>query len=169
MERGDTGNHHAAAKERLLFVTGAPVEPHSSLPQRLALPVGRKRWLWPQLLKSMIEPLGLTAGSDQPAVAAATLKRAGASGGDGEDDGEPEADDVVFEPDAYGYHLTLADGSASRLRFRKVHGALLPEIRRANRDIPIPQGMEMPSLARRVLNYFSIPHMVTARKMRNQL
>ena len=30
MERGEVGVNHVMAKERLLFVTGRPVEPHSA-------------------------------------------------------------------------------------------------------------------------------------------
>ena len=55
MERGDLGVNHAAAKERLLFVTARPIEPHSGLSSRLELPGGVKRWAWPRLLKCAVE------------------------------------------------------------------------------------------------------------------
>ena len=51
MERGDLGVNHAAAKERLLFVSARPVEPHSPLPPALELPEGAHKWMWPRLLK----------------------------------------------------------------------------------------------------------------------
>ncbi|CAK0821553.1 unnamed protein product, partial [Prorocentrum cordatum] len=40
MERGDIGSNHVAAKERLLFVTGRPVEPHTAVPARLQVRTG---------------------------------------------------------------------------------------------------------------------------------
>ena len=53
MERGEVGVNHVMAKERLLFVTGRPVEPHSAKAD-----CHFKRWLWPKLLKCMPAALG---------------------------------------------------------------------------------------------------------------
>ena len=164
MERGEIGSNHAAAKERLLFVTGPPIEPYAPLPHRLELPDGVRRWKWPQLLKCMMEPLGLPPGVDQLAFADATLNKASeclAKDDHRSDDDEEHGE--AFAPDSAGYVVTLVDGSSSRLRFRGVHmGSCMvwvPEIRVANRSIDIPRGQKEEDLARRVLDYFATPNM----------
>ena len=163
MDRGHVGSNHAAAKERLLFVTAAPIEPYVGFSTRLLLPAGSKRWLWPQLLKCMVGPLGFPLGVDQPAVAAQILPSARADLRDeilAEDDAG-ETDDV-FVPDASGYLLRMLDGTSTRLRFRRVQYAtaevLMPEIRVANRNVPVPEGQSEKALAARVMAYFDQSH-----------
>ena len=165
MERGDIGSNHVAAKERLLFVTGRPVEPHTHVPTRLQFEDTEtfNRWLWPKLLRCMIGPLGLPAEVATPAGAKAKLSKARRLP-DARNDSDEEGDaDETFDPDASGYSIELVDGTASRLRFRKCQGdggehLWIAEYRIANRNVPIPEGMTMKKLAERVLNYFSVAH-----------
>ena len=159
IERGDLGVNHAAAKERLLFVTARPIEPHSGLSSRLELPGGVKRWVWLRLLKCAVEALGFPPGVDEPALAAERLSRArpaNATRCDSDDEGE---DDALFVPDASGYRVSLADGTESRLRFRKEQGKYVAEFRGPNRAVDLAAGHDEVSVATRVLDYFSDPHM----------
>ena len=41
MERGESGTHFAACKERFLVSTGRPVQPHQDLPGDFVMPPGR--------------------------------------------------------------------------------------------------------------------------------
>ena len=122
--RGEVGSNHVASKERLIFVTGAPVEPHDSLPARLVLPASHDAWKWPPLLRCMVDALGLPEGVACPNIAAATLQRATASDVDSQAQAasrRPESD--VFIPDGYDYRIDFRDGSESRLRFRQAQAA----------------------------------------------
>ena len=162
MLRGEFGSDVTACSHRHLFCSGAPVEPHQALPNRLLLPEGTPRWLWPQLLECMVAPLGLPDGITRKAVAAAMYKPLrGAAPVDDDSNDEKEAD-RLFQPNASGYAVTLADGSNSRLRYRKREGAAgeawHAELRAANRDVPIPDGCSLKSMAVRVLDYFKAPH-----------
>lgn len=163
MDRGEIGANHVASKERLLFVSGRPIEPHSALPPRLELPPGIKRWTWPQLMKCMLEPLGLPKGVDQPTLAAATLQLAREAFAEDELDDDDDEQDEFFYPDASGFVITLMDGTTSRLRFLKVKlGAaevLQPYFRVANRALDVPPGQNVNELADRLLRYFSNSHM----------
>ena len=112
----------------------------------------------------MLEPLELPAGVTRPDVANRLLQPARSGPAEAEDSNDEGDDDDAFLPNAGGYCVTLADGTATRLRFRKaVEEASaaplwLPELRTANRDIPVPPNQDLPSLARRVLTYFKEPH-----------
>ncbi|CAK0813141.1 unnamed protein product [Prorocentrum cordatum] len=167
MGRGDIGSNHVAAKERLLFVAGRPVEPRAPVPARLQVRAGEvfKPWVWPKLLMCMSGPLCLLADVAAPAGARAKLQRARRRPDCGnESDDEGDADDA-FDPDASGYMIELVDGTSSRLRFRKRHGergevAWVADYRVANRAVPIPEDMTMKRRAERVLEYFSAPHAV---------
>ena len=148
MERGDIGSNHVAAKERLLFVTGRPVELHTHVPTRLQFEDTEtfNRWLWPKLLRCMIGPLGLPAEIATPAGTKAKLSKARRLP-DARNDSDEEGDaDETFDPDASGYSIELVDGTASRLRFRKCQGdggehLWIAEYRITNRNVPIPEGM----------------------------
>ena len=58
--------------------------------------------------------------------------------------------------------LCLAESPAppNRLRFRVVGGEPVPEIRTANRDVPIENGLDIKSMADRVLSHFLESHKV---------
>ena len=66
MERGESGSHHAAAKERFLVATGRPVQPHAPLPEDYAMPHGCDREKWVPLVPDVAEILELTGGSASP-------------------------------------------------------------------------------------------------------
>ena len=166
MERGEVGPNHAAAKERLIFATGPPIEPHDPLPERLELPAGTPAWRWPKLLRCMVEPLGLPPGVTDPRVASEQLQEAPLEDATLEPRRDPLQAADAFAPHASGYLATFSDGSVSRLRFRRKvnpdgsHGSPQAEIRIANGDAPIGGGLGPASMARRVINYFSQPHML---------
>jgi len=158
MLQGSIGVNHAAALERVLLVSARPVEPHSPVPKQLDLPPSFQRWVWPPLLQCNVEHLGLPTGVTNPARAAALLAKARLDGqGPGDSDDENE-DDSLFVPDASGYHATLGDGVETRIRFRRHGDRLLAEFRVPNRDVPIPLEQQEDAVARRVLEYFSEPH-----------
>ena len=162
IERGEVGTNHVAVKERLLVGTGRPVDPHHAVPVHLQTDAGFKRWIWSPLLRVMVEPLGLPPGADDPARAAELLERVLAPAADASDDeGEVDSD---FVPDAKGYRVTLVDGYVTRLRFRVLQqdfgpARSVPEFRVANRDIDTLPGMDLTSIADRVLAYFGASHM----------
>ena len=161
VERCEAGKNHAASKERLLVATGRPIEPHHGVPQRLQLDPQFRRWVWSPLLHVMVEPLGLRPGSDDPAQASVLYERCAATGEDGSDGEEDREQEFV--PDSRGYHITLVDGYATRLRFRVMTEGgvrrLLPEFRVANRHISVPPGENTVDMADRVLAYFSALNM----------
>ena len=162
VERGEAGTNHVAVKERLLIGTGRPVEPHHAIPSRLQTDRGFHRWVWSPLLRVMVEPLGLPPGADDPARAAELFERVLAPAEEvSDDEGEMDSE---YVPDAKGYRVTLVDGYVTRLRFRVEEqdapaARLTPEFRVANREVdPLP-GMDLTSIADRVIAYFSTSHM----------
>ena len=42
LERGETGCHHSATKERFLIATGRPIQPHAELPEDFCVPEGSR-------------------------------------------------------------------------------------------------------------------------------
>ena len=109
----------------------------------------------------MLAPLDLPHGVDEYDTANTALKKAWAT-----DEPEPDSNDeaepnVVFKPNAGGFRITLVDGTLTRLRFRKTDGPnmqWMPEIRTANRDIPVDKDEELEALAEKVLAHFAKPH-----------
>ena len=107
MERGDLGNHHVAVRERWVILTGPVIEPHAPLPVGLCVPVDFCQWAWPELMSTMVNPLGFPDGVDIPEIAAQKLRRArdvphsDAAPPSDDDAGEFEADDDYL-PDAEG-------------------------------------------------------------------
>ena len=115
-------------KERLIFTTGRPVDPHQPISDRLQIGPheGFKKWVWPKLIKCMIDPLGFPTGIDCYEKAAKELRPARRSPDlPNASDDEQENDDHLL-PDSSGYHIVLADGTASRIRFRKALGGARP-------------------------------------------
>jgi hypothetical protein len=165
MLRGEYGSDVVAVTYRHMFCSGHPIEPHQALPQRLSLPPGTKLWVWPKLLQCMLTLLGLAQGSDSFDKAQVYFEAVRNDGGQADDDSnDDEEDDELFKPNSSGFRVTLADGTLTRLRFQKdgcnADGshAWVPELRCANRDIPIPKNEELQDLASRVLKYFESPH-----------
>ena len=161
MLRGEYGGDVVAVAYRHLFSSGPPIEPHQALPQNLPLPADFKKWLWPQLLPCMLSPLGLPAWSCDMAAAVEQLSHMGGARVDdtADDSNDEESGDHEFKPSSNGFSVTLADGTVTRLRFRRdSRDTWLPELRTANRDIPIPEEEDLERLAQRVLQYFKTPH-----------
>jgi hypothetical protein len=161
MLRGAFGPDAVAVSYRLLFITGRPIEPHAGLPRTLQLEhTDFKRWIWPIMLPCMLEPLGLPHAAHRMEEAEAVLEVAVREHEDDEsaDEGEEEGH---FNPNAGGYQVTLADGTMTRLRFKRKEGdsEWKPQLRVANRNVPIDEGMDLKALARRVLEHFEKPHM----------
>ncbi|CAK0866307.1 unnamed protein product [Prorocentrum cordatum] len=159
------GSDIAACCYRRIIATGAPVEPRQLSPRSLLFPVHVRRWVWPQLLDAMVEPLELPDGVAKMDVAQRALQLVRSGPADAEDSNGEGGDDGAFAPNAGGYRIALAGGTATRLRSKKQTPlgpdapARVPKIRTANRDIPIPADQELQSLAKRVLEYFREPHM----------
>eukprot|EP00435_Cladocopium_sp_Y103_P074919 s47_g52.t1 len=63
LAKGDSGSHTVAAMERILFVTGRPVSPHSALPDSLVVDDTFAKWKWVPLLSNMLPSLGLSAAA----------------------------------------------------------------------------------------------------------
>ena len=158
MLRGTYGNDAVAVSFRFLFSSGRPIEPYSSLPLSLTLPLSFKRWLWPKLLPCMVMPLGLPAGVHLWKAAENTFDKARLGDHKNDSDDEEPGADESMKPNKSGYVVTLVDGSSTRLRFQYDGKQWVPELRTANRDIPIETGMDLQSMAKRVLAHFSKPH-----------
>ena len=158
MLRGTYGNDAVAVSFRFLFSSGRPIEPYSSLPLSLTLPLSFKRWLWPKLLPCMVMPLGLPAGVHLWKAAENTFDKARLGDHKNDADHEEPGADESMKPNKSGYVVTLVDGSSTRLRFQYDGEQWVPELRTANRDIPIETGMDLQSMAKRVLAHFSKPH-----------
>ena len=158
MLRGLIGTNIVATPLRLLITSGRPIEPHQAIPRTLEFPQEFKRWMWPKLLTCMVEPLGLRTEHLQLQDAEAVLQVARS---DGEADTDDEGDrDDDFKPNAGGFKVVLADGTDTRLRFRTTGPVENqgPELRTANRNLPIKDGMDLKSMAKRVLERFKESH-----------
>ncbi|CAJ1333125.1 unnamed protein product [Effrenium voratum] len=72
--------------------------------------------------------------------------------------------DPMYLPSKHGFVLHLGDGVESRLRFwvreEGSHRFKLPEFRLPNRDIPMPENLDIATLAKRVINCFEQPNRV---------
>jgi hypothetical protein len=162
MLRGTFGNDSVAVSFRLLFSSGRPIEPYAALPLGLQLPPDFKRWLWPKLLACMVAPLGLPAGVQHVDVARNSLEKARVGLERNDSDDEEQEPDGLFMPDKSGYVVTLVDGTQTRIRFRRAlrreGEQMVPEFRSANRDVPITEGLDLKSMAKRVLQYFRESH-----------
>lgn len=101
MLRGQSGQHEAAALERILLCSGRPIAPHAPLAESLQLPEHAERLLWAPLLSTMCEPLGLP----EAVLKEETAKEAFADTWD-EEDGSCS--------------VWLADGTQTRIRFRSM-------------------------------------------------
>ena len=156
MFKGEIGVNHVAAKERLIFVTGPPIEPHHGISQALDLPAEFSPWLWPKLLQCMVSGLGLPNGSEDHRQATRLF---GAASVDVE-----EELDSKYKPNQDGYPVELVDGTQTRLRFERHEHETgyywQPQLRVANRDIPIPEGEDLDAMTQRVVSYFEQPHVV---------
>ncbi|CAK0904715.1 unnamed protein product [Prorocentrum cordatum] len=163
MQTGSLGADAVATSCRLLFASGRPVEPHSPPPVQLEAPQGFKRWQWPKLLECMVSPLGLPSEATNHALARGAFRLAPAhetQAGPPSGSVPAQEDHVAFEPGPRGYSLRLVDGTITRLRFRNRGGVFEPELRATNRDIPVTQGVDVKSMANRVLEHFKVSHTV---------
>ncbi|CAK0852636.1 unnamed protein product, partial [Prorocentrum cordatum] len=156
MERGGLGNHRVAVRGRWRILTAHVVEPRAPLPGDFVAPPGFHERSWPELMSTMAGPLGFPPGADIPEIAANTLPRARDA---------PHSDAVAHEsqsgeeylPGVEGYYVQLADGTQSRIRFKRVPGKWCPTFQVPNRDIPVFANMSMDSIAARVLDMFETP------------
>jgi hypothetical protein len=158
MLRGSFGVDAVAVSFRLLFVTGRPIEPHAGLSKMLQVDSRSfKRWLWPQLLPIMLEPLGLPGCSQRLDEAEVSLQVAweNVEDDDSADEGE---DSQHFRPNASGFNVSLVDGTETRIRFKLDGVTWRPQLRVANRDVPIDEGMQLKDMAGRVLKHFDESH-----------
>ncbi|CAK0831601.1 unnamed protein product [Prorocentrum cordatum] len=90
--------------------------------------------------------LGIDAVATDPAVAARVLRAAPARETQADSEAEGDAD-AEFEPDYRGYSVRLVDGRATRLQA-------------ANRGVPVKEGVDLKSMAARVLTHLSQPRAV---------
>ena len=159
MEKGLSGSHVVACKERFLVGTGRPVQPHEALPSEYSLPDGTSRWTWVPLNRFVAEILCLAECLDGPGAVEQKFK--------------PAAEDEIpptrgvdaqhkYLPHRSGYIVKLPDGVESRVRF--VQNADSPtgfdaEWRISNRDFAIPTEHRLRDAVRRCTKYFSTPRM----------
>ena len=113
----------------------------------------------------MIAPLGLPQGVTDFAVACQKLVQVrSAVAIDPDDSNDEDEEDNIFQPNSSGFHVTLADGTKTRLRFRKQaeggNGSInmVAEIRYANRDIKIEEVEGLKEMAHRVIAFFDDHH-----------
>lgn len=99
---GKTGFHDLASMERLIFLMARPISSHSALPQSLNLPPGYERFIWVPLLDVMLPSLGLNTD----ALHLTTARR--------------RFEEAEMSDECPTFHVELADGTESRLRFRSV-------------------------------------------------
>jgi hypothetical protein len=159
MLRGKLGANHAAAAERVLMVSARPVDPHTPVPDFVEYPLGHARWKWPRLLHANVEHLGMKSAWMDAQQAAALLQKARHDGQERCDSDDDNEEDAHFVPDASGYRVELADGTPSRLRFRRVADRAVPEFRVPNRDLPLPEQWRENVVVQRLTTYFDKPHM----------
>ncbi|CAK0860829.1 unnamed protein product [Prorocentrum cordatum] len=162
MERGETGSHHTAAKERILISTGRPVQPHAPLPDTYAMPAGTLRHKWVPLVAEVAEALELVAGSAPPDQAARVWARAARPREDDAASSET-VDGKVYVPDAEGFSVTLPDGVQTQVRFQRDASAptgFRPEWLVADRSFPMPAHHSLETCVPRVTTYFEKPHVV---------
>ncbi|CAK0820661.1 unnamed protein product [Prorocentrum cordatum] len=162
MERGETGSHHTAAKERILISTGRPVQPHAPLPDTYAMPAGTLRHKWVPLVAEVADALELVAGSASPDQAARVWARAARPREDDAASSET-VDGKVYVPDAEGFSVTLPDGVQTQVRFQRDASAptgFRPEWLVANRSFPMPAHHSLETCVPRVTTYFEKPHVV---------
>ena len=176
MERGHTGSHHACGKERIIIGTAEPIQPHADLPADYKLPAGCCRWRWVPLVRDVAIALDLEEGAEGPDAAERVWARARAPGSSA----DPAPDELVhgetdnqFSPDAAGFIVTLPDGTASCVRFRRKVDApsgFVPEWRISNRSFPPPETHSIKDAVDRVNDYYlqahrDIPFSVEALKL----
>ena len=158
MERGESGSHHACAKERLLIATQEPVQPHQALPEDYVMPDGHQAFKWVPLVPAVAKLLSLSKYCGSPAIAADSLPRAAVP--------SPEAPEevvkgVAYVPDSSGFKVQLPDGVSSQLRFARDASAasgFVTEWRVANRSFALPPKHSLEKCTLRVLSYFAKPH-----------
>ena len=105
--RGETGSHEVASRERMIFTSGPPVEPHARLPGTLQLPPGFDPWVWSPLLDLMLEALGLPEGANTIEVARKIFPKA-------------NLEDENAEANAEFFTIVLVDATETLLRFREI-------------------------------------------------
>ena len=157
LDRGLIGNHVGATKERILFYCAPRVQPHECLPERFQVPNGVEAWIWVEFDEDLAALSGYSDLLRDPELAAArNLPRACQNETDILSDG-------VFLPDAEGYVIDLADGVSTRLRWRVSQPMHVPEIRIANRNIPLDAKFQLRPACERVLRQFGTQGQVIAR------
>ena len=161
MERGESGSHHAATKERFMVSSGRPVQPHAPLPADYKLPAGTSRWKWVPLVPAVAALLQLSEASQSPEAAAKLWEERNKDVVPADTDDELQEDELLFAPSVSGYPIELPDRVLSRLRFRKHSNCptgFQAEWRVANRSFEVPEQFHLGPAARRVAAYFDKPH-----------
>jgi len=162
MERGESGSHHVAAKERILISTGRPIQPHAPLPEDYEMPEGHPRWNWVPLVPDVAAVLQFEVGAASPEQAAKVWSRAKAPT---EEAPAAECEQIggkVYVPDAEGFEVKLPDGVATQVRFRRapnMPNGFRAEWRTANRSFPMPPEHTLEVCVPRVTAYFAQPHL----------
>ena len=143
MEKGLSGSHVVACKERFLVATGRPVQPHQGLPADYVLPAGVDRWTWVPLNRRVASILNLGDGASGPEAASKVWKTIG----------------PVCEQN---YDVNLPDGVNSRVRFIRNESepsGFEAEWRISNRAFAIPAEHDLSTSVRRCVEYFTSAHM----------
>ena len=163
MEKGESGSHHAACKERFVVSTRRPVQPHEPLPSDYLMQPGEKRALWIPLPLPVAEVFGLADGM-LPDIAKDLWPRVRSDGDDPDpQDLDEHEQDCDFVPNASGYHVTLADGVSTQLRFRRdadEKSGYEAEWLISNRDFAVPPAHSLQRAVTRIVDYFANPHQV---------
>ena len=158
MERGESGAHHVAAKERLLISTERPIQPHAPLPEDYPMPGGHSASKWVPLVKDVAEMLQIVGRAAGPEEAAKVWPRMRCL------DNQPGLETIdgkTYIPDASGFKVKLPDGVSTQVRFRRDPQA--PTGFRAqwlvsNRSFPMPLEHSLETCVPRVCEYFNTPH-----------
>ena len=163
MERGDSGSHHAATKERILIGTGRPIQPHAALPEDYAMPDGHPRWKWVPLVKDVAEIMQLQEGAASPDEARKVWGRVKAPTGAEAETEEMVVHGKVYVPDDEGFRVVLPDRVPTQVRFRKDPRSTTgfrAEWRTANRSFPMPAPHSLATCVPRVTKYFGEAHKI---------
>lgn len=159
MERGDTGNHTGATRERCLLYTARRVQPHESLPHGYHLPDGVPAWSWIPFDKELANMSGLAELYADPEVASASSFQRAKVPAAGAQEAEGQfLPGLRYLPDADGYVFKLPDGVESRFRYDVSSGAPRMELRVANRDFAMPLQHDLIPAVQRVIRRFLKPN-----------
>ena len=162
MERAEIGNHVGCTKERIIFYTAEPVQPHSPLPPEYTVAASHIPWTWAELDADMAALCGLRSFLADPEAAAQAAVEGKLTSAPRDGDLSCDAADIAkgvrFLPNTMGYAMQLPDGVTTRWRYRiEADAVAMAEFRVGNRDVPLPPAHALKPAAERVLRFFP-PH-----------